>query len=91
MACLRPLPIVSYPSSFQAVTTPLRGHSISKIAIEALSSDYSPAFSSTCQKRLAQKASIHTIAQKFALHMYTFQTLQLCDRVKSRYYKHIPI
>ena len=82
MACLRPLPIVSYPSFFQAVTTPLQDHSVSKTAIEALSSDYSTAFSSTCQESLAQKASIHTIAQKFALHLhckYNTSQLYLCN------------
>ena len=48
MACLRPWPIVSYPSfsSEKAVTTPFRGHSVSRTAMKALSSNYSPTFSS---------------------------------------------
>ena len=53
-----------------------------KTAIEALSSDYSTAFSSTCQESMAQKASIQTIAQKFALHLhckYNTSQLFLCN------------
>ena len=58
MAYFIPMPIASYPSSLLDGYPPFWGHSIVETALEALSSYYSPTFTSILQKSLVQKAFI---------------------------------